>query len=132
MRALLIEFDLSTGKRAGDINPKDPNLICHAWQNLESTPAQEIRLVNDDRDLSIYDGVPGVTVLEGKAAINEAIQKHIPVRYMINDKDLMMEHMREKKLSVGKFAGKTGAEVAKLAHDEGLAGVMEKKPKLIE
>lgn len=34
MRALLIEFDLKTGKRAGGINPKDPKLQCYGWQDL--------------------------------------------------------------------------------------------------
>jgi len=48
MRALLIEFDLATGKRAGDINPKDPALPCYGWQNLEREPAIEIRLVEDE------------------------------------------------------------------------------------
>jgi len=93
MDALLIEFDLKTGRRAGNINPRDKGLKCYRWQNLDEEDinakgyvwksdipagqrALEIRVVEDGRDLSQYEGIPGVTVLRGNAAINEALDKY--------------------------------------------------------
>ncbi|GAH44035.1 unnamed protein product [marine sediment metagenome] len=71
--ALLIEFDVSTGKRPANIKSNDPGLWCYGWQKLDVEPALEIRLIRDDRDISTYEGVQGVTVLRGDAAINSAI-----------------------------------------------------------
>lgn len=131
MRALLIEFDLKTGKRAGSINPKDPKLPCHGWQDLEREPAIEIRLVEDDRDLSSLEGVGGVTILEGKPAINKAILANIPTRYAVKDKELLLAHMKEKRISLGTLAGKTLSEAAKELYDKGLAGIVKREPKLV-
>lgn len=131
MRALLIEFDLKTGKRAGNINPKDPKLPCHGWQDLEREPAIEIRLVEDDRDLSSLEGVGGVTILEGKPAINKAILANIPTRYAVKDKELLLAHMKEKRISLGTLAGKTLSEAAKELYDKGLAGIVKREPRLV-
>jgi len=131
MRALLIEFDLKTGKRAGNINPKDPKLPCHGWQDLEREPAIEIRLVEDDRDLSSLEGVGGVTILEGKPAINKAILANIPTRYAVKDKELLLAHMKEKRISLGTLAGKTLSEAAKELYDKGLAGIKRTESKLV-
>ncbi len=133
MRALLIEFDLKTGKRAGNINPKDPKLPCHGWQALEREPAIEIRLVEDDRDLSVYEGVAGVTILDGKKAINEAIIANIPTRYAVKDKELMLAHLKEKGISLDTLAGKSlnDSVVAKELYDKGLAGIRERKPQMV-
>ncbi len=129
-KALLIEVDFSTGKRAGDINPKDPMLRCNGWQNLDSTPGLEIRLVEDDRDLSVYKDVLGVTILEGKDTINTAIQKHIPTKYSVKSEVLMLEHMKQRGILLDTLVGKE--DIAKEAHNMGLAGVIERKPKLLE
>lgn len=131
MRALLIEFDLKTGKRAGSINPKDPKLPCHGWQDLEREPAIEIRLVEDDRDLSSLEGVGGVTILEGKPAINKAILANIPTRYAVKDKELLLAHMKEKRISLSTLAGKTLSEAAKELYDKGLAGIKKTESKLV-
>lgn len=132
MRALLIEFDLRTGKRAGGINNKDPKLLCHGWQNLDSEPALEIRLVEDDRDLSSLEGVKGVTVLEGKEAINNAIDANIPPLYSIQSEYLMCEHMKEKNMSLDSFTGMNTREIAKEAYKQGLVGVLERKPEKVK
>ena len=131
MRALLIEFDLKTGKRAGSINPKDPKLPCRGWQDLEREPAIEIRLVEDDRDLSSLEGVAGVTILEGKTAINEAILANIPTRYAVKDKELLLAHLKEKRISLNTLAGKSLNDVAKDLFSKGLAGIRERKPELV-
>ena len=73
--ALKIKVDFATGKRAGDIDPRDPNLFALA-QNLED--GYEIRLVLDDRDISIYQRVEGIEVIEGIENIDNAIVSLLP------------------------------------------------------
>ena len=131
MRALLIEVDFETGKRAGGIDPRDPNLRCRGWQNLDSKPGLEIRMVEDDRDLSQYAGVPGVTVLEGKEAINAAIQASLPPTYDVIDRELLLAHLRERGISLDLFAGKCLDDMAEKLFREGFAGIVEVKPQLL-
>ena len=131
-RALLIEWDSRTGIRAGGIDPRDKNLPCYGWQNMDVEPCLEIRLVTDDRKLDMYKGQQGITILEGKDAINAAITANVAAQYQIQSETLMLEHMKEKKLSLDIFAGKTMNEIAKEASKQGLVGVIERKPKLLE
>ena len=131
MKALLIEVDFRTGKRAGGINPKDPKLQCYGWQDLESKPGRESRIVEDDRDLSQYKGVSGVTILNGEKTINKAIVANIPVKYAVKDKELLLAHLKEKGVSLDTFAGKSLQDRAKELHKQGLAGITERKPKLV-
>lgn len=118
MDGLLIEFDLRTGRRAGDIDPRDPGLKCYRWQNLDEEDINakgyvwqsdlppgsrglEIRVVEDGRDLSQYEGVPGVTVLRGNAAINAALDSYFE-QYMYaalgdpTEVTLLVEALKEK------------------------------------
>jgi len=70
--ALKIKVDFETGERAGGIDPTDPNLYCHpSWQNLED--GYEIRLVLDNRDISIYQNIAGIEIIEGIENIDNAI-----------------------------------------------------------
>ena len=73
--ALKIKVDFETGERAGGIDPRDPNLYCLA-QNIED--GYEIRLVLDDRDISMYQGVEGIEVIEGIENIEKAIVELLP------------------------------------------------------
>lgn len=131
MKALLIEVDFSTGRRAGGIPTKNnANLMCHGWQDLESTPGLEIRLVMDG-DTKPYENIPGIAILDGEAAINEAIQANIPTKYAVKDKELLLAHLKEKGVSLDTLAGKTLDEVAKELFTQGLAGIKERKPKLV-
>ena len=131
-KALLIEVDFSIGKRAGNISPKDPNLFCRGWQDLKSKPGKEIRLVLDNRDLSQYEGVEGVTILEGKEIINQAITDNIPERYAVKDKELLFDDLAARGIALStRFKGTTLASEAKALFDEGMAGVVETKPELI-
>lgn len=95
-RALLIEWEPHTGKRAGNINNRDPKLRCNWWQNMDVTPALELRIVEDDRDLSNLEGVSGVTIIEGEANINQAIDDNFPPQYHIQDEFLYQEHFKQK------------------------------------
>lgn len=95
MRALLIEWE-KNGKRSGDINPKDPKLQCYGWQNMDVSPMLELRLVEDTRDLSYLIGAPGVTIIDGKTAINQAIDDNFPPKYYLQDEFLYQEHFKEK------------------------------------
>lgn len=82
MRALLVEVNYQSGRRAGGVDPTDPNLQCYGWQSLPSEDGSdvEIRLVEDDRDLSEYRDAPGVRVLEGEDEIDAAIAQFIPAK----------------------------------------------------
>ena len=126
MRALLVEVDFRTGKRAGNVNPKDPKLQCYGWQDLDSEPGLEIRVVEDDRDLSIYNGVEGVTILDGETVINTAIQQLETERASDTDlysEYLMVEAMKEKGLPISALAGKSKKEVVDYGVLNNLAGV---------
>ena len=131
MKALLIEFDAFTGERAGGINPRDPALVCHGWQNFEREPAIEIRLITDSRDLSQYIGKAGVTVLEGKDAINRAISENMPVSYAIYDELLMIEHLKQKGISLDDFAGLEPGALAERLFAMKICGVRKIEPRLI-
>lgn len=63
---------------------------------MDVEPALELRLVEDDRDLSVYENVAGVTVLEGAAAINAAIDEHFKPRLSVDDERIFLEHVRMK------------------------------------
>ena len=79
--ALLIEWNINTGKRAGNIDPNDPKLQCYGWQAWEEEPALELRLIEDDRDISQYENVEGITIIRGVEAINKYIADKFPPRY---------------------------------------------------
>ena len=131
MKALLIEVDFSTGRRAGGIKTKNnPNLMCHGWQDLESTPGLEIRLVMDG-NTEPYENIPGITILDGEKAINKAITANIPVKYAVKDKELLLAHLKEKGVSLDTLAGKSLQDGAKELYVQGLAGIVERKPKLV-
>ena len=131
MKALLIEVDFSTGKRADGIKTKNnPNLMCHGWQDLESTPGLEIRLVMDG-DTTPYENIPGITILNGEKAINKAITANIPAKYGVKDPELLLAHLKEKKISLDTLAGKSLQDGAKEFYAQGLAGIVERKPKLV-
>ena len=125
-RALLIEFDPKSGRRAGGINPRDPKLPCYGWQVLDSTPAREIRLVQDDRNLSQYQGVPGITILEGEHEINTAIESLVPEQYKLENQALMTEHLRQKQINLDEYAGRTQNDVLKDLYDKGIAGIVKR------
>jgi len=123
MNGLLIEFDLKTGRRAGGIDPRDHGLRCYGWQNLDEEDllekgyvfksnlppgnrALELRIIVDGRDPSIYEGIPGITVLRGNRAINEALDKYFDqYRYVLpstpSGVQLLVEALKEKGLKLG-------------------------------
>lgn len=105
MKALLIEFDLRTGIRAGNVSPRDPNLPCRGWQDLESVPAREIRVIKDGRDVKQYQNVLGITILSGKIEINAAIDSLNLERYTIKEPELFRLHMEQKNINLDDYVG---------------------------
>ena len=79
--ALMIEWNIHTGKRAGNIDPNDPALQCYGWQVWDKEPALELRIVEDDRDISQYQNIKGVTIIQGIQEINKCIKNNFPPRY---------------------------------------------------
>lgn len=130
MKALLIEFDVHTGMRAGKINPRDPKLQCHGWQDLESTPAKEVRIIEDDRDLSQYEGIEGVTVLRGKAEIKQAIRNICKSRYTVENETLFQEHLRQKSIKLSDYQGQNSREILKdLMENKKIIGIKKISPR---
>ena len=128
MEALLIEFDLERGERAGNINPRDAGLKCYGWQDLESRPAKEIRVIEDNRGLTQYEGIEGVTLLKNDDEIEATIEKEIPKRYAIVDEMLFQMSVAEKKIKMGRFSGKTRGEIAEELYKEDVLGLVVKTP----
>ena len=126
-KALIIEWNPLTGKRAGGIDPKDPGLPCYGWQDMERDPAIEIRLITDDRDISQYQGKKGITILEGDKAITHAIKNFIPTQYSICDSYVIVEHMKEKKIEL-KLLGDMNQEILAFLYNQGISGIRKTEP----
>ena len=128
-RALLIEWDRSTGKRAGGVNPRDPKLQCYGWQNTDVEPSIEIRLVEDDRDLSQYEGVKGVTILTGIEAINQAIDDNLgeQYRYSKTDSDIFIMSCNQKNVDWSLHKNKKLENTLKDLFDQDVAGIKKQK-----
>jgi hypothetical protein len=133
MKALLIEWDPNTGERAGGINPRDKNLFCKGWQNMDVLPAVELRLVMDDRDMQRYEGVDGVAVLIGKDMINTAIDANFPSKISIEDELVYSEHLKSKrgKIDIDKLPDDRIERLKVLKSKHGIKGIVENKPKKV-
>lgn len=132
-KALLIEWDPTTGERSGNINPRDPKLHCNGWQNMDVVPAIELRLVNDDRDLSIYDEVDGVTSIIGVDEINKTITSNFPSKWKIDDELIYTEHVKSKQGHIDIDSLPDGREerLKVLSEIHKIKGIKEVKPQKV-
>ena len=135
LRALLIEWDPSTGLRAGGLNgekgPDDPKLQCYGWQNEKA--GLELRMVEDARDLTVppYVDTPGVTVLIGKDAINAVIATNFPSKFIVSNSAVFIEGCKEKGVKMERFTDLDGDEIARLASELGIPGIIERRVRLV-
>ena len=129
-KALLIEWDPSTGERAGNINPKDPKLRCNGWQNMDVSPAIELRLVEDDRDLLVYENADGITILNGRDEINEAIDINFTSKIVIEDELIYSEHIKSLRgqLDISKLPDNREERLKDLKSKHGIKGIKEIEP----
>ena len=133
MKALLIEFDAATGKRAGNINPNDPKLQCYGWQKLDTSPCLEIRVIEDDRDVTLYESIPGITVLNDDTEIEKAIDQICPPKYIVENDVLLKTHLEQKAINLNDIHGKDTNEQLKNLFNQGVKGIREvKRPSLAE
>ncbi len=130
-RALLIEWNASTGQRPGNITSKDPGLRCYGWQKLDVFPALEIRMIGDNRDLAQYENLPGVTILEGEAAIDAAIDALDLERYSIDSEELFRMSVTQKSIDLTEFEGMKTYAVLKELHKRKVLGVRKASPKKV-
>lgn len=98
--AILIEWDQSTGRRAGNINPKNPGLRCNGWQNMDVTPAIELRIIESPQRPEDFEKTRGVTVLHGAEEINKAIDNHFPPKLSIDDEVIYKAHINQLAASI--------------------------------
>ena len=126
MYGLKIQVDFTTGKRAGNINPRDPGLLCDpTWQNLDS--GWEVRVIRDNRDVEQYRNIPGVEVLEGEEAIDAAIAHIFKPRYGITDQALCAESVRQFGIDLTPLKGKSREEVAEALYKAGALGTVARE-----
>ena len=130
--ALLIEWNPSSGKRAGNINPRDANLRCNGWQNMDVTPALELRLIEDNRDVRQYKGIEGVTIIEGIDQINAAIDANFPSKIIIEDELLYTEHFKEqiedKSIKIKDLPDNRTERLKELKDKYHIKGIVEQEP----
>lgn len=131
---ILVEWDGRTGQRAGAVNPRDPNLPCRPdWQNMDVTPHLEIRILKNEKDLPKYQNTPGITILMGEEAINDALDEYFPPKLIISDEFLFQQHVKQKlqkgDLDLDKFSDGINME-GNLPYlkKQGIKGISEKGP----
>lgn len=130
MNGLLIDFDVNTGVRAGGIDPRDPKLQCCGWQDLESTPAREVRVIKDKRDVKQYEGIAGVTLLKGKVKIKQAILNICKDRYTVDNEALFLEHVRQKKINLSDYEGLDSQDILRdLKENKKIIGMRKQSPR---
>ena len=128
MKALLIEFDVRTGRRAGNISPRDPGLYCHGWQDLKGIPAKEIRLIEDERDLKQYEGIEGITILNNDDEIEKAIENVIPETIAIENEMLMRLDIEQRGIQIKDLRAKNTTELLQELKTLGVKGIGTRKP----
>lgn len=128
MKALLIEFDLGTGIRAGNISPRDPKLRCYGWQDLESRPAKEIRLIEDERDVRQYENIQGVGILNNDDEIEEAIEKNIPEKIGVENEMMMKLDIEQRGIQIKDIRAENITELLQELKKLGVKGITTKKP----
>lgn len=134
MKALLIEVNFRTGERAGGVwgyvngqKKRDAGLVCHGWQDTDA--GLELRLITDDRDTTQYEGIEGLTVLDGEAAIEAAIATHFTKEddYSIKSDVLVAESIRQKNINISDLTPDMDDQaIAKALYERGCLGVRRK------
>ena len=130
-KALLIEFNVSTGVRSGTINPRDSKLRCYGWQKLDADPALEIRLIEDDRDVSQYEDIRGVTLLEGEIAINAAIDSLELDQFLIDDEVLFKLSISQKGIDLTAYEEENTVNILKNLYGKKVLGIKKKSPRKV-
>lgn len=133
MKALLIEWDPNTGIRAGNINPRDSKLRCNGWQNMDISPAVELRLVEDNRDMSQYNNISGITVLLSSNEINAAIDANFPSKMVIDDEIIYAAHIKKiaSEINFSSMPNDKTQRLKYLKETHDIKGIKEIKPQKV-
>jgi len=132
--ALEIDVDFTTGARAGDVDPRDPNLVCPGWQNFEA--GKEIRLiVNEaaiDDYISRYRNISGIVIIEGKAAINARVKELVKPLYDVVYSALFHASIPAKGIRVDDIPHDIDPqEQLKIVYERGALGIRKREPFLL-
>jgi len=129
--ALEIDVDFVTGKRAGDVSPHDPGLIClNLWQNFEL--GKEMRLIIDDRDPKQYEGIAGITLHKGAEAINLRVSELFKPRYDIVSPELFQISVAQKRIDLSDIdPALSPNEQIKICLERGCLGIKVQHPEVV-
>ena len=130
MKALRVQVDFQTGRRAGGINPKDRSLATHpSWQNPDM--GIEITLVRDGH-AERFQGMEGIEILDGREAIDAAVQAIQPEeQFSIKTEGLLVEYIRQASVDIRGLKGKSMNEVARDLFDRGCPGVVKRERRVV-
>ena len=102
---------------------------------MDVTPAIELRVVEDDRDLSQYDAEEGVTILNGRTEINTTIDDKFPSKISIDDELLYSEHFKEqlgnKKIRITDLPDDRQKRLKELKEKYHIKGIKEIEPQKV-
>lgn len=122
--AIRIKFNMTTGIRAGGVNPSDRNLYCgQGWQNLET--GEEMRLVKDSR-VDVFENNPKVKVIRGLDNIRAELADMCPPRevYTITNERIMDHHLRTASIDWSELDQQADAQgELKFLYDKGIRGI---------
>lgn len=131
MKALLVNVEFSTGKRPAVIlngsGKIKENLWCgNKWQNLDT--GKEIRAVKDG-NVTLYENVEGITILQTEAEIRAALMKHCPDEevHMISNEGIMNANIVSSNIDFSELS-QTASREEELAflYDKGVRGIDRK------
>ena len=128
MKAIQIYFDMTTGKRPGDIDVRgDNNLWCGpGWQCLDTN--REIRLVVDG-DISKYKNNEDIIILNNEQEITDALNIMCPPTdtYKISNKMIVDAELRNRHIDFSTLSQEaTEDEELAFLYTHGIRGILKK------
>ena len=130
MKALRVEVDFQTGRRAGGIDPRDRSLATPpSWQNTDL--GIEITLVRDGNADRFRD-VEGIEILDGAEAIDAAVLAIQPEdQFSIKHEAMLVEYIRQASVDITGLKGKSMNEVARELFDKECPCVVKRHRRVV-
>lgn len=124
MKALRIQVDFTSGRRAGGLDPR--RLRGHpSWQSTDL--GIEVRAIPEDT-AEQYVAIEGVTVLNNRDAIVAVLDEIADHRYRITNNELMLESVRQKGIDLSDIDNRDQADLARILFERGALGIAAPDP----